>query len=290
MRVWYVANRTGDFRLERHPDDPKHSLLTVEDMTPGEMERVQAFLLTCRQHGWVSSDPYVLTGTNQIVVRAPVVDAGPLLAADALPGRGVLTLVKSMRGTIMSVSDETEKPLLAPDPGPDLDSNTESPPEVEPEKKPDAAVSVRRPTSCCPTPFAVDGPLLRSSRVLREFCTPSQWRSWVSHGFLYCTGHLTGATYRLVHRDHPLAALQGKICRDVTHGETLHFHNCWLPPPEEVLSAKLILENREPWLRHEASYFSRGERFKNPFGNGADGTWDASFFRGLGSLVSDSPF
>ena len=33
----------------------------------------------------------------------------------------------------------------------------------------------------------------------------------------------------------------------------LHFHDNSVPPEEEVLAAKLILEHREPWLRNEAT-------------------------------------
>lgn len=275
MRAWYIPSHTGDFRLEKHPDDAARCVLTTEDMTPDEAERVGKFLLEAKQKGWVDNHLVPSNGRNELVIGTTVQEAGPLLAADVLPGRGVLTVVKSVKGTVMAVVDETEEPVQ---------SKVETKPD-----KPDAAVTVRRHTTCCPDPIPVEGPLKRSSRVLREFCTPRQWRSWVKHGFLHCVGQLTGARYRLVHREHPLAATQGKICRDLTHGVTLHFYNCWVPPAEEILAAKLILENREPWLRNEATYFSGGERFKNPMGMGGDGTWDAGVFTRLGAVFQPFP-
>jgi len=274
MRAWYIPSRTGDFRLEKHPEDDEFCILTTEDMTPDEAKRVKSFLVEAKTRGWVDSSLVPASGRHELVVRSTVRQAGPILAADVLPGRGVLTVVKSVKGTVMAVVDETQEPESVT---PKVEANPK-------DKKLDAAVTVQRPTTCCPDPIPVEGPLKRSSRVLREFCTPSQWRSWVDHGFLYCIGQLTGVRYRIVHREHPLAAKQGKICRDLDNGVTLHFYNCWVPPAEEVLAAKLILENREPWLRNEATFFGGGEKFKNPLGMGGDGTWDAMLFSGIGSL------
>ena len=54
-----------------------------------------------------------------------------------------------------------------------------------------------------------------------------------------------------------------------------------MPPEEEVLAAKLILEHREPWLRNEATCLQQTKdgkwhdlgflRYKNPFGDASDG-------------------
>jgi hypothetical protein len=63
----------------------------------------------------------------------------------------------------------------------------------------------------------------------------------------------------------------------------VHFHDRRVPPEEEVLAAKLILEHAEPWLRNEATLWSAGAMiFKNPFGNGMDGVEDATFTQRIG--------
>lgn len=283
MRAWYIPSRTGDFRLETHPDNVQRCLLTVEDPTPDELTRLRKALSEYRSKGWIDELLGInATGRSELVVEAPIAKAGPVLAGDSMPGRGVLTVVRSAKGTVLCVADETQQQVVeqaVADPEP------EAPP-PKPEERAEVAASVRRPTCCCPDPLPAEGPLKRSSRVLREFCTPRQWKQWVQKGYITFFGGMTGARYRICHRNHPLAAEQGKICRDLDYGVTLHFWDWSIPPAEEVAAAMLILQFREPWLRNEATYFGPGPKLFNPLGNGADGTWDASFFRSIGGLIT----
>ncbi len=81
------------------------------------------------------------------------------------------------------------------------------------------------------------------------------------------------------------------MCFDLDDRFVVHFHDWRVPPEEEVLAAKLILEHREDWLRNEATclLLQGSERakmvFKNPFGDGLDGTADASFSYKFGVLA-----
>jgi hypothetical protein len=107
---------------------------------------------------------------------------------------------------------------------------------------------------------------------------------------LVAKGGITGHRYLLAHRHTPTAIKIGKICYDLDSENPLHFHDWTVPPEEEVLAAKLILEHREPWLRNEATffggYFSAGfKRFKNPFGDGGDGVPDSSFTSQFGRRI-----
>ncbi len=78
----------------------------------------------------------------------------------------------------------------------------------------------------------------------------------------------------------------GRICYDLDARAVVHFHDMSVPPEEEVLAAKLVLEHREPWLRNEATLFGSGTmKFKNPFGGAGDGTWDSALTSRLGSAV-----
>jgi len=55
-----------------------------------------------------------------------------------------------------------------------------------------------------------------------------------------------------------------------------------------VLAIKLIMENREHWIRNSSGYFGR-DRFENPFGfGGGDGTPDTGLFYGLGHGVDQA--
>jgi hypothetical protein len=108
-------------------------------------------------------------------------------------------------------------------------------------------------------------------------------------------GGLSGNRYILAHRHSERARRQGRICFDVDDQMVVHFHDWTVPPEEEVLAAKLILEHREPWLRNEATMlgpqfnFREGLRicvmkFKNPFGGFSDGVPDANLTRAIGGL------
>lgn len=145
---------------------------------------------------------------------------------------------------------------------------------------PKAAVTVRRATPCCPqcTPGAV-GP---ASEVLLAFLDERQHKDWAERRAIVVRGGLTGHRYLLAHRSTELAARMGRICFDMEDQLVIHFHDMAVPPEEEVLAAKLILEHREPWLRNEATTFGGTQRFKNPFGDGGDGVWDATLTRQIG--------
>lgn len=279
LDTWYIPSATGDFRLEAHPKDPTQSILTVEDLTAAELERLQAFQKKTKRWKWFDADAIIPeSGRGELVINTTVAKAGKHLAKDAMPNRGTLTVIRSTSGKILTTADFTEDEAK-------LDKATSS-------SKASKAVTVKKPTICCPDP--IEGPLKRSSRVLREFCTPQQWAEWVQHGVLHCIGGTTGCLYRLVHRHHPLARKQGKICWSVDDDSKLHFWDWSVPAAEEVLSAKLILEQRENWLRNRATMFGQRGRavhqiFSNPHGNAGEGTWDASFFTQIGDDNSKSP-
>lgn len=272
LNAWFIPSSTGDFRLENREGG---SLLTVENPTASELERCEAFLKRCRQWKWLEDMSAAIApeGRTEISIKVPVSKCGKHLAKNAMPTRGTLTVIRSANGEITCTADYSESDSK-------LDAAAKDP-------KADKATTVKRPTACCPDP--IEGPLKRASRVLREFCTPNQWADWVKYGVLHCFGGTTGCQYRLVHRHHPLADRQGKICWSIDDNSVLHFWDWSIPPAEEVLAAKLILEHREAWLRNSATLltdaggdFVRSGRLQNPMGNTMDGTWDAAFFNKVG--------
>lgn len=287
LSAWHVPSATGDFELKVHPEDEAKCLLVVEDPTPSEIDKLIAFKKRCNQYKWI--DPLAginREGRTEIVIDAPLSKCGKHLAKEAMPDRGRITAITSKDGTILAVTTSDE---------PDEEKKLEA---AAADEKAETAVTTKRPTKCCPNP--IEGPLVRSSRVLRKFCTPQQWKDWCEHGWLICYGHLSGHAYRLVHRHHPAAKVQGKICYDLDDRQTLHAYDWSTPPAEEVLTFKIILENCEPWLRCEASGFGpwKGRRgdgrsigFIDPSDNGGmEGTWDAAVFRWIGEAVAGARF
>lgn len=156
---------------------------------------------------------------------------------------------------------------------------------AEAEPKPKKAVTVKRPTPCCPA--CIEGPVDPATEVLLHFLTPSERRSWERDHAIEVEGGTTGVRYLLAHRHTPLAQKIGRICYSLDDRCVVHFHDNTVPPAEEVLAAKIILEHREAWLRNEATMLGFGHRFvapvlKNPFGDGGDGVWDSMFSARVG--------
>lgn len=238
------------------------------------MERLTKFFRKARKKGWVEElEGASLTGTTVLIIKAGIVEAGRLLLDRK--GRktkldGLLTVVRSINGSVQSEHEvaAAEKALVKVDA--------------------DKAVTVRRPTLCCPHP--VSGPDERASQVLAAFCTPSQLKEWLEHGCLHCHGNLSGHRYRIAHRHSELAREQGKITWDETSGSVMHCYDWSVPPAEEVLAVKLVLEHREHWIRNRSGiFFGGGRRYHNPFmSNGAqhlDGVMDTAIVTTIGSLA-----
>ena len=150
---------------------------------------------------------------------------------------------------------------------------------------PEKAASVTRPTACCPQ--CKPGAIEPADEVLQAFLTPEQHELWAKERAIIVVGHLTGHRYLVSHRRGRHAQRAGKICFDLDDCGVLHFHDNTVPPEEEVLATKLILEHREPWLRHEATCLGGDFDwvFKNPFGDGGDGVRDSSLTGKLGTQL-----
>lgn len=156
----------------------------------------------------------------------------------------------------------------------------------EKKPKPEKAASVKRPTACCPQ--CHPGAVPAANEVLQAFLTPEQHALWAKERAIIVVGHLSGHRYLVSHRRGRHAARAGKICFDLDDCAVLHFHDNSVPPEEEVLATKLILEHREPWLRHEATCLGGPFDwvFKNPFGDGLDGVRDSNLTGDLGGALA----
>jgi hypothetical protein len=148
-------------------------------------------------------------------------------------------------------------------------------------------VSVKRHTPCCPD--CEVGSVAPASEVLLSFLSDEEHETWARERAIVVTGGLTGHRYVLAHRQSALAAYNTKMCFDLDDGQILHFHDNSVPPEEEVLAAKLILEHREPWLRNEATLLGGNNlKFKNPFGGLGDGTESTAFVSEIGRWFRDA--
>ena len=272
IRRFFKPAFSGDYRIDADPESADRSVLSIENATALEADILAKFFQTAARKSWVDAVPTIpLEGTLAVTLRAPVSEAAvDLVTAGGGSRPGTLVAVRSTAGvvTVTEVLAEAKKEMEKP--------------------AAEVAVEVRRPTPCCPSPEP--GPEeVRASEVLRAFCTAEQWADWTQRGYVRCIGGYTGHQYRIVHRHNPIAVRQGRICADLDDQAVLHFHDSLLPPPEEVLSAMLVLQHREDWLRNDStclgSHFT--DVFANPLGPPAvDGVESASFMRQIGSLVT----
>jgi len=242
---WSFVSWCGDFRLEA--DGPDKCTLTVEHPTPSEVERLGAFLKKARSKDWVEQHVgFIPDGKIVIPVAAPLVKAGRILLGER--PKGILTAVVSKNGDVKAITDGDPDKAAA----------------AVADKDAKAAASVRRPTLCCPCPQP--GPDVLATEVLHAFCTPRQRLEYDSQGLLHCYGNLSGRLYEIAHRHHPLAVERTKIIWDVEGQHILHAYDWSVPPAEEVLVMKLVLEHAEDWIRNPSGNLSCVHpQYPNPF-------------------------
>jgi hypothetical protein len=263
----------GDLRLEPNAEDKQKTTLTIVEPTDAEKIALGAIGGTLTEKGWLkepileflSGDPYRENRTAEVVLDAPLEEVGPVVIAALKPGPAVLSAVRFKNGQVEVVEHRepgkaTEKDLKA----------------LAVRPKAEAAATVKRPTPSCPDCYVAA--VKPATEVLLTFLTPEQHETWSRERYVLCRGGYSGHHYILAHRSSEIAAKNKRICFDATDEHILHFHDQSVPPEEEILSAMLILQHREHWLRNEATCLGWNFQrvFKNPFGDITDGVMDAS--------------
>lgn len=280
---WYMPSWNGDLRLEPDPSSAERTLLWIEKPTDHELVvlgQLSDLLLAAghldekiKVQRWRAK----FAKKRSITINAPLGTIGPLVAKLYKPGEAVLTAISFQDGKVITCTGtgcELVETIA------EVTEAAKSAPEGE---KPKAVVTAKRPTPSCPQ--CIPGSIEPARQVLLEFLSPDEHEQWASSRTLFVYGGLSGHRYLLAHRNTPTAARIGRIAYDVDASCVVHFHDRSVPPEEEVLAAKLILEHREPWLRNEATMLSCNSSvlvFKNPFGDVNDGVPDANFTSRLG--------
>lgn len=281
---FYIPSWNGDFRLE---DDGKGATrLVVHDPTSHEQKILGEFLRASIAKGWVSEgdrDAQFGPGVRRdVALSAPLAKVSKILLRLARPKKQTLTAISFSDGKL-SVVEGADEPAVEK-----IADAVEKAAATETPEQPAKAASVRRPTPCCPD--CEVGSVAPASEVLLAFLSDEEHETWARERAIVVTGGLTGHRYVLAHRQSALAAYNTRMCFDLDDGQILHFHDNSVPPEEEVLAAKLILEHREPWLRNEATLLGgENQKFKNPFGDLSDGTESAAFMRSIGNWFRRSP-
>jgi len=312
VKAWYFPSFHGDLRLEPDPKNPRQTRLSIVEPTAHEQRVLAALETVFRSKGWWQGEDPLYSPpkggwlrrrqTMQVVtVAAPLAEIGPVVARHVKPGRSTLTAIHFEGGKVLAIdgveSELTDAvhaamaddgPITLPAgevPAPPAEPS-ELPPAPPSRETPDVAATVQRPTPCCPR--CIPGAVAPASEVLLSFLTEEQHASWASDRCLIAIGGFTGVRYLLAHRHTPRAQRIGRVCFSLDDDAVVHFHQTEVPPEEEILSALLILQLREHWLRNEATLFTPHPaigRFKNPFGGWNDGVWDANTMARMGRML-----
>jgi hypothetical protein len=254
---WYFPSWSGDFRLV---DDPNGGgdccLLEIEKPTAHELDALDNFLTYAGKKRWVSAglsltakpDSYRFKDDKTVKLAASVAVAGKALLRYIKPKATTITAVKFSGGgvEVASAAETTKFGALIDK------AAAEAKQDASDEVK---AASSTRPTPCCPQ--CIPGSIERASEVLLSFLNDEEHRQWAERRAIEVVGHLSGHRYLVCHRNSKLAQMFGRMCFDLTDMGVMHFHDWAVPPEEEVLAVKHILEHREPWLRNEATCFGR---------------------------------
>lgn len=300
---WFVPSWNGDVRLT--PSGKDRTVLTVEEPTPDEREALKAIGAVLIEKGWCEDvTPTWVARTiekEQLVIRAPIEEVGPVVVGLLRPGPAVLTAVRFSNGRVLTTSDGPagmeaiaeavrEEEERKTEPETYRSQGGKKPVELA-KPKAEAAATVRRPTPSCPQ--CIPGSVDPAREVLLAFLDEQEHEQWSKERAIIVRGGLSGHRYLLAHRHSPRAQYWGRMCFDIDEDLVVHFHDWRVPPEEEVLAAKLILEHREPWLRNEATMLgcmrANAMIFKNPFGGGMDGVPDSYFTSRIGSFLRGDP-
>jgi len=277
---WFVPSWNGDFRLEKK--GKKGCLLSVVKPTPHELMVLAQFLGIAHARGWTEEEE-ITEENNEIVLKADVAEAGREIVNLYMPVDRSITAVKFADGRLEVADANGTWELIQR-------AEKEEEAAGKPPEKETKAATVKRPTPSCPQ--CVDGAIEPATEVLLAFLTDQQHEDWARRRAILVVGGLTGHRYLLAHRHSELARRFGRICWDVENQQVLHFYDMTVPPEEEILAAKLILEHREPWLRNHSTClpdfgYEFTQVFDNPLGDQyLDGVETAKIMTAAGAAMA----
>lgn len=292
---WYLPSWNGDIRAEQAPDWEDRTRITIIEPTTAELLTLGRLEHQFRENGWYDADAALWVPVQdrrrkgakrqEVIIAAPLNDVAPLMVENYKPGEQTLTAIVYRDGEVETVDGTQGSEALA---------------EVADKavkKKAKKGASVKRATPCCPQ--CELGSVEPASEVLLDFLNEREHKTWSDDRHIVVRGNRTGHRYLIAHRNSPTAVRLGRACFDLDDRTVLHFHDNSVPPEEEVLGIKLVLEHREHWLRNEATVidpsFNRDgtedrsheptQVFDNPFGDYMDGVADAGIVQVVGSTI-----
>jgi hypothetical protein len=199
----YVPSFSGDVRFESVESGSAVEVI-VHDPTAAEEAAVTKLLEVGRVQKWtdLTEMPKAKnkrTRKSVFVLRGPISEVGDAFVKLVRPSKSTLTALRFSNGELhVTEGTDGDKTKALIEAG---------------AKDPEArAVSVKRPTMCCPQ--CVPGAIGPASEVLLDFLSPQQHRDWAKHRVLEVDGGTTGHRYLLAHRHSSHARRWGRVCYD----------------------------------------------------------------------------
>ena len=226
MRRWYVPTTNGDFRVEAAGEGK--SVLIVERPTKTEVDVLSKLWPTFVKKGWTNA--VVPTGLRGgwVEMDAPVHLVGKQLGKAMKTGRRSVEVYRFSNGRV--TVEEMWETIL-------------------PEGVEVAATTSVPKTGCPACEHDGDRAERASMVVLREFLSPSQVAELNYRGWFSAIGNVTGTRYGIFNRFSREAARFGRALADLDAGLAVCAFDPDVPPGEEMLGLKILVEHLERKIR-----------------------------------------
>ncbi len=239
--IWYFPSWNGDHRLVHVHDargEAPGCALEVTNPTPDETKRLKEFLKLARSEGWWTGRS-LKRAINEgcVFLDATLEDAGAKLSEIFRPDpKSRITAYRYANGDV--TVERSGVPAL--------------------KKTATTAATMTRGYGGCPTPVPVNE---RASEVLLAFLTDEQLASWEDKRRFVALGSVTGGSYIVAHRGSEFARWNNYAVYSCAAKKPTCWHDWTVPPEEEALAAKLLIEHDEEWIapRHFHLGISRAE-------------------------------
>jgi hypothetical protein len=215
MKMYYVTT-FGDISIEQTED--KEIKLTTSNLTYGERRLVREILkeykIDTKEDAEIENGSFVIA---EKTAGKTIEDVHKFMKKKLKKNKATITALKFKDGSI-EISEEIKQ-------------------EAE------TGAIVEKPSRGCPMPVAIAGEI-RASVVLKEFLSDKQNDDFEKHLQFVSKGNYTGIPYLITSRWTKSVEKWGQVY-DTVNKKTICANCMELPPSEEMLSLKLMIEHKE---------------------------------------------
>lgn len=211
MVKFYFVTTFGDISIEKTVD--KEIKLTTSNLTYGERKLVRDILKEYK----IDVKESEIENASFVIAEKSIEDIHKFMKKKLKKNKATITALKFKDGRI-ELSEEIKQ---------------------EAEK----GATVEQPSRGCPMPVSIAGEL-RASAVLKEFLSEQQESDFEKHLQFVSKGNYTGIPYLITSRWTKAVEKWGQVY-DLVNKKIICANCMTIPPSEEMLSLKLMIEYKE---------------------------------------------